>query len=93
MPSMQPDASHRPPGPNATLRTGFSWVGITEAYAWQVVAYVAGSAIGAWLAGILVDELGVQTALAGAPLAAGIGLLVALTGYRRRRLRIEAPAN
>jgi MFS family permease len=58
---------------------------LTEAYAWQIVAYVAGSAIGAWLAGILVDEAGVATALACAPVAAGLGLLVALS--RRRTLR------
>jgi MFS family permease len=68
---------------------GYSLVGrlappgaMTEAYAWQIVAYVAGSSVGAWLAGALVDAVSVEAALACAPLLAGGGLLVALTGRR-----------
>jgi predicted MFS family arabinose efflux permease len=68
---------------------GYSLVGqlappgaMTEAYAWQIVAYVAGSSIGAWLAGALVDAVSVEAALACAPLLAAAGLLVALTGRR-----------
>jgi MFS family permease len=68
---------------------GYSLVGqlappgaMTEAYAWQIVAYVAGSSIGAWLAGALVDAVSVEAALACAPLLAAAGLLVALAGRR-----------
>jgi MFS family permease len=55
---------------------------LTEAYAWQIVAYVSGSALGAWLGGVVVDEVGVTTALACAPAAAAVGLLVAVAGRR-----------
>jgi hypothetical protein len=55
---------------------------ITESYAWQVVGYVFGGACGAWLAGILVDELGVVAALGLAPVAAAAALLVALAGRK-----------
>ncbi len=55
---------------------------LTEAYAWQIVAYVAGSSIGAWIAGVIVDQVGIAAALACAPAAAAIGLLVALAGRR-----------
>jgi MFS family permease len=54
----------------------------TEAYAWQIVAFVAGSAIGAWVAGVVVEELSIEAALACAPLAAALGLAVAFTGRR-----------
>ena len=56
---------------------------VTEAYAWQIVAYVGGSSVGAWLAGV-VDRCasGSATALACAPAAAALGLLVALAGRR-----------
>jgi MFS family permease len=54
----------------------------TEAYSWQIVGYVVGSAAGAWLAGAMVEAGGVGAALACAPLAAAIGLLVALGGRR-----------
>ena len=54
----------------------------TEAYAWQIVGYVSGSAAGAWLAGAVVDGAGVAAALACAPLAAAAGLLIALAGRR-----------
>ena len=37
---------------------------VTEAYSWQIVGYVAGSAVGAWLAGLVVEHSGVATALA-----------------------------
>jgi MFS family permease len=70
---------------------GYSLVGelapagaLTEAYAWQIVGYVAGSAAGAWIAGAVVDGPGVTAALALAPLAATAGLLLALA--RRRAL-------
>ncbi len=55
---------------------------VTEAYAWQIVAYVGGSSVGAWLAGVVIDAAGVATALACAPAAAGLGLLVAFAGRR-----------
>jgi predicted MFS family arabinose efflux permease len=55
---------------------------LTEAYAWQIVAYVCGSSVGAWVAGAVVDEIGVAAALACAPAAAGAGLLVAFAGRR-----------
>ena len=55
---------------------------VTESYSWQIVGYVAGSAAGAWLAGVLVEHAGVGAALACAPLAAATGLLVALAGRR-----------
>jgi MFS family permease len=66
---------------------GYSLVGelapagsTTEAYAWQIVAYVAGTATGAWLAGAMVEAVSVSAALACAPVAAAAGLLVALAG-------------
>jgi MFS family permease len=65
---------------------------LTEAYAWQIVAYVAGGAFGAWLAGVLIDELSVRSALAAAPVAAGLGFLVALAAHRGRSARAEAVA-
>ena len=55
---------------------------VTESYSWQIVGYVAGSAIGSWLAGVVVEQIGVAAALACAPLAAALGMLVALTGRR-----------
>jgi MFS family permease len=55
---------------------------VTEAYSWQIVGYVAGSAVGAWLAGLLVERSGVVAALACAPVAAALGLLLALAGRR-----------
>jgi MFS family permease len=55
---------------------------VTEAYAWQIVAYVGGSALGAWLAGAVVDAVSVEAALACAPVAAAAGLLLALAGRR-----------
>jgi MFS family permease len=65
---------------------------LTEAYAWQIVAYVCGSSVGAWVAGAVVDAIGVGAALACAPVGAGLGLLAALAG--RRSLLVEAaPAN
>jgi MFS family permease len=54
----------------------------TEAYSWQIVGYVVGSAAGAWLAGAVVESSGVNTALACAPLAAAVGLGIALAGRR-----------
>jgi predicted MFS family arabinose efflux permease len=68
---------------------GYSLVGslapagaVTEAYAWQIVAYVGGSALGAWLAGVMVDAVSVDAALTCAPLAAAAGLALALAGRR-----------
>jgi MFS family permease len=76
---------------------GYSLVGelappeaMTEAYAWQIVAYVAGSSVGAWLAGVLVDAFSVEAALACAPVTAALGLLVAILG--RRSLTPRQPA-
>ena len=77
--------------------TGYSLIGelappesMTEAYAWQIVAFVAGSAVGAWLAGVVVDAVSVEAALACAPLAAGAGLLVALAGRHSLAARQRA---
>jgi MFS family permease len=61
---------------------------VTEAYSWQIVGYVAGSAVGAWLAGVIVEHAGVGAALACAPLATAVGLLLALA----RRRTLMAPA-
>ena len=55
---------------------------VTEAYSWQIVGYVAGSAVGSWLAGVVVEQVSVAAALACAPVAAALGLLVALAGRR-----------
>ena len=54
----------------------------TEAYSWQIVANVTGSAVGAFLAGVLVEHASVDWALASASIACGLGLLVALAGRR-----------
>jgi len=54
----------------------------TEAYAWQIVAYVAGASLGTWLAGALVDAVSVEAALACVPAFAAAGLVVALAGRR-----------
>jgi predicted MFS family arabinose efflux permease len=62
---------------------------MTEAYAWQIVGYVAGSAGGAWLGGVVVDAVGVSSALACAPAAAALGLVVAVAG----RSSLVAAAN
>jgi MFS family permease len=58
----------------------------TEAYSWQIVGYVVGSAAGAWLAGVVVEQVSVGAALACAPLAAALGLAVALA--RRRSITV-----
>jgi predicted MFS family arabinose efflux permease len=63
---------------------------MTEAYAWQIVAYVGGASLGAWLAGVMVDELSVEAALACAPVAAAGALVVAVMG--RRLLVSKQPA-
>jgi MFS family permease len=55
---------------------------VTEAYSWQIVANVTGSAAGAILAGILIEQASVDWALASASIACGLGLLVALAGRR-----------
>ncbi len=60
----------------------------TEAYSWHIVANVIGSAIGAFLAGILIEHASVEWALATASIACGLGLLVALAG--RRALSAES---
>jgi predicted MFS family arabinose efflux permease len=54
----------------------------TEAYAWVIVCFVAGSAAGAWLAGVVVESVSVAAALACAPLAGALALLVALASRR-----------
>jgi MFS family permease len=63
---------------------------MTEAYAWQIVAYVGGASAGTWLAGAMVDELSVEAALACAPVVAAGAYLVALMG--RRSLAARQPA-
>ena len=60
---------------------------VTESFAWQVVGAVLGGAVGVWLAGVLVDALSVEAALALAPAIATCSLLVALRGDRA--LRVE----
>ena len=54
----------------------------TESYGWQIVGYLIGGALGAWLGGIIVDELSVTAALALSPATAGCTVLVALAGVR-----------
>jgi MFS family permease len=63
---------------------------MTEAYSWQIVAYVGGASLGTWLAGAMIDELSVEAALACAPVAAAAALAVAVTG--RRSLAPKQPA-
>ncbi len=55
---------------------------VTESYSWQIVGYVAGSALGAWLAGVGVAHARVGAARACAPAAAARGLRGALAGRR-----------
>lgn len=62
----------------------------TEAYSWLIVANTSGSAVGALLAGLLVDNASVGWAIGSASIACALGLLVALAG--RRALVIEAAA-
>lgn len=57
----------------------------TEAYTWVLMAMVGGIALGAGLAGVLVDEAGWRTAAGVAAGMAGVGTLVALG--RRSSLR------
>jgi predicted MFS family arabinose efflux permease len=61
---------------------------VTESYAWVIVCFVAGSAAGAWVAGVVVESVSVAAALACAPLAGALALLVALAARRA----ITAPA-
>ena len=73
---------------NAPLRaTEYGLIGalapegtVMEADSWQIVANVMGSAAGAFLAGILIDQAGVDSALASASISCGIAVLVALAG-------------
>jgi MFS family permease len=62
----------------------------TEAYSWQIVANVVGSAGGALLAGVLVESAGVGWALACASLACLAGLLVVVVGRARLREPVSA---
>ena len=55
---------------------------LTESYAWQIVGYVVGGSLGAWLAGVLADASGPAAALALAPASCAAGLLVAFAGRR-----------
>ena len=48
----------------------------------SAIASPTAAAIGAWLAGVLVEQAGAGAALACAPLAAALGLLAALAGRR-----------
>jgi MFS family permease len=54
----------------------------TEAYSWQIVATVTGAAAGSILAGLLVERVSVDWALASASIACGLALLM---GLARRR--------
>ena len=76
---------------------GYSLIGdlappgaVTEAYAWQIVAYVAGSSIGALLAGALVEAVSVEAALTCAPAVAALGVLIAVIGRRSLATRLPA---
>jgi hypothetical protein len=60
---------------------------LTEAYSWPLTAMVGGVALGAGLAGALVDQGGWRAAVVLAPVAAAVGAAISLT--RRRTL---APA-
>lgn len=60
-----------------------AWEGtVTQAYSWQIVANVTGRAAGAFLAGILIDQAGVDSALASASISCGIADVVAVAGRR-----------
>jgi MFS family permease len=63
---------------------------VTEAYSWLIVANTTGSAIGAFLAGLLVDHASVAWAIGSATIACAFGLLAALGG--RRFLALGAAA-
>jgi MFS family permease len=63
----------------------------TEAYSWQIVANVIGSAAGAVLAGVLIEEASVEWALGSASIACGAGLLVGVAGRRTLRAPMSAP--
>ena len=60
----------------------------TEAYSWHIVATAVGFSAGATVAGLLVEQVGVPWALAGAALACAAGFLIAL--FRRRTLQAVA---
>jgi predicted MFS family arabinose efflux permease len=63
----------------------------TEAYSWQIVANVMGTAVGSLLAGLLAESAGVGWALATAGIACAAGAVVALA--RRRSLRPAATSS
>jgi MFS family permease len=52
---------------------------LTEAYSWPLTAMVAGVAIGAGIAGTLVDQAGWRAAVLLAPAAAALGAAISLT--------------
>lgn len=58
---------------------------VTEAFAWVVSAFGAGSALGAVTAGVGQELGGVSGAFAGAGAGAGLGLVLCLLGLRRFR--------
>jgi MFS family permease len=62
----------------------------TEAYSWLIVANTTGSAIGAFLAGLLVDRASVAWAIGSATIACGAGLLAAIGGRRFLAVRPTA---
>jgi MFS family permease len=64
----------------------------TEAYSWLIVANTTGSAIGAFLAGVLVDHASVAWAIGSATIACALGLLAALGGRRFLAVRATAEA-
>jgi predicted MFS family arabinose efflux permease len=62
----------------------------TEAYSWLIVANTTGSAAGAFISGLLIDNASVDWALGSAAIACGLGLVAALAG--RRFLSVDALA-
>jgi MFS family permease len=62
----------------------------TEAYSWLIVANTTGSAIGAFLAGLLVDNASVAWAIGSATIACALGLVAAVAGRRFLTVRVAA---
>jgi predicted MFS family arabinose efflux permease len=63
----------------------------TEAFAWILTAYMAGAAVGAQVAGLLVEGPGVREALLSAPVFVALGALAAVA-VRPRLASAAAPA-
>ena len=56
--------------------------GASTEFGWQIVGYVTGGALGAWLGGIFVDELSVRLLWPWRPRPRACTVLVALAGVR-----------